>query len=76
VSVQTLNLNNAHVFVALLDVLVFSDGLKESTKASLTKKKKKDKAAPAAPTEKAEKEDPVTVHLEFKRYIFSKKMAQ
>ena len=49
---------------------LLADGLQETTKASLGKKKKKEKASPG------ESEKPVTVHLEFKRYIFSKKMTQ
>ena len=59
-------------------VSIDGDGLKESTKAALEGKKKKgkDKAAAAAANDAAAKEQPITLHLEFKRYIFSKKMAQ
>ena len=59
-------------------VSIDGEGLKESTKTALEGKKKKGKdKAPAAPTNEAvAKEQPITLHLEFKRYIFSKKMAQ
>ena len=51
------------------------EGLKESTKAALEGKKKRNKDKAAAPSDAA-KEKPIAVHLQFKRYIFSKKMAQ
>ena len=58
-------------------VSIDGEGLKESTKAALEGKKKKgkDKAAAAA-NDAVAREQPITLHLEFKRYIFSKKMAQ
>ena len=52
------------------------EGLKESTKAALEGKKKRGKDKTAAAASDAGKEKPISVHLEFKRYIFSKKMAQ
>ena len=58
-------------------VSIDGEGLKESTKAALEGKKRKGKDKAAAPTNDAvAKEQPITLHLEFKRYIFSKKMAQ
>ena len=52
------------------------EGLKESTKAALEGKKKRGKDKAAAAVNDVGKEKPISVHLEFKRYIFSKKMAQ
>ena len=58
-------------------VSIDGEGLKESTKTALEGRKKKGKDKAAAPAnDAAAKEQPITLHLEFKRYIFSKKMAQ
>lgn len=56
-------------------VSIDGEGLKESTKAALEGKKKRSKDKTAA-TSDTVKEKPISIHLEFKRYIFSKKMAQ
>ena len=56
-------------------VSIDGEGLKESTKAALVGKKKRSKDKTAA-TSDTVKEKPISIHLEFKRYIFSKKMAQ
>ena len=68
--------SNSSIQSGKFKVSIDGEGLKESTKAALEGKKKRGKDKAAAAVNDVGKEKPISVHLEFKRYIFSKKMAQ
>ena len=67
--------SNSSIQSGKFKVSIDGEGLKESTKAALEGKKKRGKDKTASVNDVV-KEKPISVHLEFKRYIFSKKMAQ